>query len=243
MTNMRYALPPITIYLRILVIWSLNAKIHCTEALPPPVIELPVVKLLPLFSLAMLGPPGSLLTITSPAVSRLELSPAAVLSLVWSLEGACELPPDAWEALLPPSSTPPETHTGFYSHAAFLLRHRNRETNTLQQTASDTRCFFTQTTCKHTNSNSITKHGDAFNVGFCFIHTAKTRISVLINTYTCYSFHLNYLLFEAKQAGWLLRERTTSLETNFPAQLCVDGQMKFVDDEVFINSSYDRLYV
>ena len=124
MTNMRYALPPITIYLRILVIWSLNAKIHCTEALPPPVIELPVVKLLPLFSLAMLGPPGSLLTITSPAVSRLELSPAAVLSLVWSLEGACELPPDAWEALLPPSSTPPETHTGFYSHAAFLLRQR-----------------------------------------------------------------------------------------------------------------------
>ena len=94
------------------------------RALPQPVIELPVVKLLPLFSLAMLGPPGSLLTITSPAVSRLELSPAAVLSLVWSLEAACEQPPDAWEALLPPSSTPPETHTGFYSHAAFLLRQR-----------------------------------------------------------------------------------------------------------------------
>ena len=155
------------------------AKILCTAGLPQPVIELPVVKLLPLFSLAMLGPPGSLLTITSPAVSRLELSPAAVLSLVWSLEAACEQPPDAWEALLPPSSTPPETHTGFYSHAAFLLRQRAN----------------TQIVIESPNTAKLSM--------FDFASYTELRTvyqSVLINSFTCcYSFHMNYFLSEAKQ--------------------------------------------
>ena len=153
--------------------------------------------------------------------SRAQSSSGALTSVVFG--------GSLWAATWRLGSSPPSLqHTAWDTHRLLL-----------------TRCFFTQTTRKHTNIIIwINKHSNAFNVGFCFIRTAETRISVLINTFTCcWSFPKNYLLFESKQAEWLFGKRTTSLETNFPTQLCLDGQMKFVDDEVFILSSYDRSYV
>ena len=136
--------------------------------------------------------------------SRAQSSSGALTSVVFG--------GSLWAATWRLGSSPPSLqHTAWDTHRLLL-----------------TRCFFTQTTCKHTNSNWITKHSKAFNVWFCLIHIAETRISISANQLVYMLLFLSHeLFFIWSQTGWMteriFKEPTISLETTSITQLCLDG--------------------